>query len=120
MKMSSNPVTNSQQPGTQPQGKPQQPRSPMRNWLYLLLFAALLIWNIILFWPQGQPSSATIPYSTFLAQVRAGNVQQVGIRGAEIRGTFVQAVPGSVLLPPPGTPTQSAQGSVGTGTGTPA
>ena len=67
-----------------------------------MLIAALILWNIWLFWPQGQPSSTRIPYSTFLAEVRAGNVRQVSITGPEIKGAFVQAVAGPVLA---GTPT---------------
>src|SRR2546421_11347640 len=99
---------NPQQPQGQPQGeqkpKKEQPRSPLRNWLNWLLLAALLVWNIFLFWPQGQPSSTTIPYSTFLAQVQAGNVRQVSIQGADIKGAFAQPVPAAALTGTPATP----------------
>ena len=54
---------------------------------------ALIIWNLFVFWPQGRPSSTQIPYSICLAQVEAGNVRQVSIQGAGIKGAFVQATP---------------------------
>ncbi len=84
-----------------------QPRSPLRNGLNWVLLAALIIWNLFVFWPQGQPSSTQIPYSTFLAQIEAGNVRQVSIQGAAIKGAFVQAIPAPV---PAGTPTAAATG----------
>src|ERR1043165_3257031 len=97
-KQRSQPLSQSQMPqGAQqpPQEVPQQqvpprqkepPRSSLRNWINWILLAALIIWNLFLFLPQGQPSSTTIPYSTFLAQVQAGNVRQVSIQGADIKG----------------------------------
>ena len=103
-----------QQPPQQSQQRQQeQPRSPFRNWIYLVLFVGLLIWNVILFWPQGQPSSITVPYSTFLAQVQAGNVREVSIQGSDIKGAFVQAVPGSIVPAAPATP--GAQGTASAG-----
>src|SRR4051794_25432626 len=92
-----------EQPPPQPQAPKQHqepPRSPLRNWINWALLAALVIGNIYLFWPQSQPSSTTIPYSTFLAQVQAGNVQQVSIQGGDIRGPAA----GDVLSATPGTP----------------
>src|SRR5690349_1043984 len=80
----------------------QQPRSPLSNWLNWALLIGLIIWNILLFWPGGQPPSITVPYTTFLAQVQAGNVKQVSIQGADIKGALAQALPAAVLL---GTPT---------------
>lgn len=84
------------------------PQSPLRNWLYWLTLAVLIIWNIFLFLPLGGPPTATIPYSTFLAQVQAGNVQQVTIQGANIKGVFVQPVAAGLLQ---GTPTSTAAGA---------
>jgi cell division protease FtsH len=55
-------------------------------WIALL---ALLIWNAALFWPPPKPE-ALIPYSSFLEQVRAGNVSEVLIAGPQISGTFVK------------------------------
>ncbi len=109
-----------QQSPQQPQGQQQPPRSPLRNWINWALLAALVIWNIILFLPQGQASSIEIPYSTFLAQVQSGNVQQVSIQGADISGTFVQAIAGSALpgTPGAGTPEPSTQTTPASGAAT--
>jgi cell division protease FtsH len=52
---------------------------------------ALLIWNAVLFWPPPKPE-ALIPYSSFLEQVRAGNVSEVLIAGPQISGTFVKPI----------------------------
>jgi len=48
-----------------------------------------MVWNVLLFLPASQPETK-IPYSTFLAQVRADNVTKVHISGAEISGTFAK------------------------------
>jgi cell division protease FtsH len=71
---------------------------------------ALLAWNLWLFWPASQ-SVAAIPYSTFLAQVRAGNVATVQITGAQINGTFVKAIAWPAATPAPTPPESSQPGS---------
>ena len=50
-------------------------------------FALLLIWNLIAFWPHNH-TQTEIPYSTFLAQARAGNVAKVNVTGDTITGEF--------------------------------
>ncbi len=70
-------------------GIPEKPRIPRGVWWVVLL--VLAAWNIWLFRPQSQPE-ANVPYSTFVEQVRAGNVSSVHISGDEIRGIFVTAV----------------------------
>src|SRR5689334_5414180 len=74
-----------QQGQKDPKQGQQQPRSPLLNWINWIGLAVLVIWNILIFLPQGQPSSTTIAYSTFLAQVQSGNVQQVSIQGTDIK-----------------------------------
>lgn len=98
------------QPEQQTGQQEQQPKSPLRNWLYWLLLLALVVWNIWLFWPVSAQPTATIPYSTFLAQVQASNVRQVTIQGSDIKGEFIQSLSGAVLE---GTP---ASGTVSTTT----
>src|SRR5689334_9944630 len=110
---------NEQRQGQQPQGPQdsqpqQQPGSPMRSWLNWILLAALIAWNVLLFWPQGQPASTAIPYSTFLSQVQAGNVRQVSVQGADIKGSFVQPVPAAVLSGTPTSATPAATVAQGT------
>jgi cell division protease FtsH len=72
-----------------PGGTPQPP--PRRLLIWWLLLGTLLAWNFLLFWPRPHPEAA-IPYSTFLAQVRARNVSGVHVVGARIAGTFVEPV----------------------------
>jgi cell division protease FtsH len=56
-----------------------------------LLAVLLLIWNLATLWPRGQPE-ATIPYTTFVEQVRAGNVAGVRVNGGQITGQFVRPI----------------------------
>ena len=85
------------EPDRQMAQKPQIPR-----WAWWVAFLALIVWNIWLFRPQSQPE-ASIPYSIFLEQVRAGNVASVNISGDQITGKFATAVswPQSTLSPEP-------------------
>jgi cell division protease FtsH len=69
-----------------------------------LILAALAAWNILALWPHGKPA-ANIPYTTFLAQVRANNVSQVHIVGDSITGDFIKPF----WWPQPGQQPQSAQ-----------
>lgn len=55
-----------------------------------------MIWNLLSLWPR-EHTVAQIPYSTFLSQIRAGNVSQVHIAGESITGNFVT----SILWPEP-------------------
>lgn len=67
---------------------PQQvPRIALFWWLVLV---ALLIWNIMTFWPRTHQRVVDIPYTVFLAQVRADNVAKVQISGDKIIGSFVK------------------------------
>ncbi|MFN2218807.1 MAG: ATP-dependent metallopeptidase FtsH/Yme1/Tma family protein, partial [Anaerolineae bacterium] len=63
----------------------QAPRIP--RWIWLLALAALVAWNFFLLRPTSNPS-VNIPYSTFVDQVRAGNVKSVQISGNSITGVF--------------------------------
>ena len=69
--------------------KPSLPRRPSWRWIWWVILAALMVWNVLLFLPASQPETK-IPYSTFLAQVRADNVTKVHISGAVISGTFAK------------------------------
>ena len=66
-----------------PQQNTPQPEPPKRifpNWIWWLVFLGLLIWNIFSLWPAPVPE-VTIPYTTFVDQVKAGNVSSVKITG---------------------------------------
>lgn len=78
-------MTVPQPPQDTPQGS-----APFRrgNLIWWLVFIVLLVWNLMAFWPAGQ-AEVDVPYTTFLAQVRAGNVAEVRIQGDEITGSFL-------------------------------
>lgn len=78
----------------------QSPKSGFPNLTWWLIFLGLLIWNMVIFWPKTTPE-ATLPYTTFLDQVRAGNVSTVKIVGAEINGSLVKPL----AWPPASAPT---------------
>jgi cell division protease FtsH len=71
-------------------------------WVVLLV---LLVWNAVLLWSPSKPE-ALIPYSTFLEQVRAGNVSGVLITGPQITGAFAEPIlwPQSSATGPPSQP----------------
>jgi cell division protease FtsH len=107
---------NPQSQGDKP-GSPQMKQSSARVFWWLVMIA-LLIWNIMTFWPYGK-TKVSIPYTTFLAQVGAGNVTKVHISGSDITGTF--ATP--IEWPPPkstkqaeSTTAQSKESGPATGT----
>jgi hypothetical protein len=93
-------------PPQEPQrGMPQTPRPRWGWWLVLL---ALLVWNAVILLPTSRPE-VNIPYTTLLAQVRAGNVAKVRIVGDAIRGSFVK--PLQWPQPTPDTTPSPASGS---------
>ncbi len=65
-----------------------QPRSPW-GFAWWVALALLIAWNFAIFFFPRQ-NAQTIPYSTFLAQVRAGNVSAVHLAGDQITGAFVR------------------------------
>jgi cell division protease FtsH len=57
-------------------------------WIVLVL---LLAWNMAgTFSHQQTKTVAKIPYSVFISEVKAGNVERVELRGSEIVGTLMQ------------------------------
>ena len=79
----------------QGQGPPPQPGPPAPRWpqiiLWVLIPIALIVWNIVALWPKAHPE-VTLPYSAFLAQVRASNVAMVHIAGDQITGSFIKSI----------------------------
>ncbi|MHB0858329.1 MAG: ATP-dependent zinc metalloprotease FtsH [Anaerolineae bacterium] len=74
---------------------PQRVRTSGSWVLLLVLLVAFYAW---MFWPRDA-SGGAIPYSSFLEQVRQGNVASVQIRGDSITGDLRSAVPPSTLRP---------------------
>ena len=75
-----------------PQESPQKPpQLPRTRWTWWLILLVLMVWNLVSFWPKPRPE-VNIPYTTFLAQVRADNVAGVRIIGDQISGSFVKSL----------------------------
>lgn len=73
-----------------PDGGTVRPPSRMAAiWWSTLVF--LILWNSWAAFVQQGQTIAKIPYSTFIAEVKSGNVAQVGIQGGEIAGKLKQA-----------------------------
>jgi cell division protease FtsH len=73
-----------------PRPDPQQPdlKQILRtNGFWWAILLGLLVWNMIAFWPAQRPE-VQIPYTTFLAQIRANNITSVHIVGDAITGIF--------------------------------
>jgi len=70
-------------------------KKPSLGWGWWIILIALLVWNVIALLPKNN-QAASIPYSTFLDQVKQGNVKSVKISGSSISGVFNNPV----LWPP--------------------
>jgi cell division protease FtsH len=102
---------NQNQNQNNPQGTP--PRAKF-SWIWWVVLLALLVWNLLVFLPQGTPE-VTLPYSNFIDQVEKGNVASVTITGSTITGTFVNAITAPATTPAAGTtPTAPAAGTTPT------
>jgi cell division protease FtsH len=69
-----------------PGGKRPSPYTMLFWWLVMM---GLVAWNMIAFWPKTS-SQVTLPYTTFLDQVKSDNIAKVHISGDQITGTFVK------------------------------
>ena len=93
-----------------PNQKPpdQQPEIPQLRispiWWVILI--GLMIWNAITYF-KSAPPQVEIPYSTFIEQVKSGNITMVTITGNQITGNFVNSVTWPQVTPGP-TPTAGA------------
>lgn len=72
------------------QNEPSSPRWFPSIRLLILIALAFLLWNI--FGINFEPATLNLPYSTFLGQVRDGNVTTVEIVGQRVTGQFQQAI----------------------------
>lgn len=91
-------------PGTQTPRKGPQPKQPFTQslWFWWLISIALLTWGLLSLEPAEPSKVATVPYSTFISEVKADNVPTVHIVGDEITGTLVRP-----LLWPPEKPAEA-------------
>jgi cell division protease FtsH len=87
-------------PPRKPQRNDQVPLGPSPSpsgirfprWLWGAILVGLLVWNAFLFFSPMSAPVVTLPYSTFLDQVRANNVAEVTIDGQGLSGTFRTAI----------------------------
>ena len=76
---------------------------PIRiHWFWWILLIGLTVWNVMTYLAVMSPA-AEIPYSTFIDQLKSGNISAVTIQGNEITGTFVKSIAW-----PPATPESTA------------
>ena len=76
------PVTEQVHPGG---GTPQRPTQSVIVWWVMLI--SLIGWSFAgIFTHHTTPTVAKIPYSTFVTEIKSGNVDQIGIQGSEIIG----------------------------------
>jgi cell division protease FtsH len=67
-----------------------KPGSKKISLIWWVILAGLIAWNLWVLLPSGNPQSVEIPYSVFLDQVKAGEVQKVSIVGDKITGSLAQ------------------------------
>jgi cell division protease FtsH len=95
---------NQKQPDGQLQASP--PRISLFWWILLI---SLMIWNVFTYF-RAAPPQADIPYSTFIEQVKAGNISTVTITGNEVTGQFIKPLtwPQATQGPKPSNATETA------------
>ncbi len=74
-------------------------------WIWWLILAGLVVWNLVALLASGGPSRLELSYSEFLDQVRADNVVSVEIAGSSITGVLRVPIPAPEA---PGTTTTTA------------
>jgi len=79
------------------QKPPQRTRINPIWWVVMLV---LIAWNVYAFWPRTQPQ-ISLPYSSFVDQVKADHVKAVQISGSSIKGEFNPPQPLLELVPVP-------------------
>ncbi len=80
------------------------PKRPNISWLWWVAVLAMVAWYAYSLLPKSQPQ-VSLPYSTVLDQIRAGNVTQVDINGQTVNGVFKNPVTWPPATPVAGTAT---------------
>ncbi len=105
-----------------------KPRFRVPGWVWWILLAGLLLWNIFALANPFATGRSALNYSDFIAQVQSGNVSEVTLQDRNVSGTFKQSVkvqngtvvsgPGvtSTPVPAPTTTSGGGQGSTATKT----
>ena len=63
------------------------PQKSRINPIWWVVMLALIAWNVYAFWPRTQ-AEVSIPYSSFVNQVKEDHVKSVSINGSSIKGEF--------------------------------
>jgi cell division protease FtsH len=74
------------------------PQKSRINPIWWVVMLALIVWNVYAFWPRSQ-SEVSIPYSSFINQVKNDQVKSVAINGSTIKGQLKQPELLSALVP---------------------
>ncbi len=74
------------------------PQRPGINPIWWVVLLALIAWNVYAFWPRNQPD-ISLPYSSFVTQVKDDHVKSVNINGSSITGQFTQPFTLGSLVP---------------------
>ncbi|HVC33716.1 MAG TPA: ATP-dependent zinc metalloprotease FtsH [Chloroflexota bacterium] len=100
-------ASNKPRPGP---SRDQIPRRLVPGWVWWVLCAVLLAWNVLSFLVPHGPATITLSYSAFLTQVQDGNVEKATIAGQNVTGQLGKAIPVPGATPvPAATPGQQAQ-----------
>ncbi len=78
------------------------PQKTSLNPIWWVIMLGLLAWNIYAFWPRTE-TQISLPYSSFVSQVKADHIKSVQISGSSIKGEFIQPQPLAELVPVPTT-----------------
>ena len=81
-----------QHPGSPSQPPGPHPHLPSGMILGWLLMIAVVVWNVVSLWPKTR-AEVSIPYSTFVDQVRGDNVTSVLMERDTITGAFAKPLP---------------------------
>ena len=79
----------------------QVPRPLIPGWIWWVVAASLLAWNVLTFFAARAPTTITLSYSAFLDQVQTGNVASLTIDGQSANGQLKKtiSVPGATPVP---------------------
>ena len=65
---------------------------------WMIVVAILGMWTMTTIHPKQITTSQTVPYTSFIVQIRLGNVSKVSIQGDQIAGQFVHPVKAEVAF----------------------
>src|SRR5215471_4088457 len=112
-------------PNQPPGPNDNRPRVRIPGWVWWILLAGLLVWNILALANPFTTGRASVAYSDFINQVNVGNVSEVTLQDRNVTGSFKQPVkatqngdivsgPGVTVTPPPASTPTSGNGSSST------